>query len=297
MKEKPFRFEFSAMGSPCEFLLSCSDQKTAENAAKQGILEVRRIEQKYSRYRMDTVTSRINQAAGSGEWISLDEETEWLINFADTLYKNSEGLFDITSGVLRRVWDFKKSIVPSQAQIDEILPLVGWQQVESGNGRLRLPVPGMELDFGGFGKEYAADAAASCVQKLGISHGYVNLGGDVRVIGPQPDDSAWRIAIQNPRNHEEIVATIPVFQGGLTTSGDYEKYFELNGERYCHILNPKTGMPVRYWRSVSVVAPLAIVAGGCSTIAMLLESKGEQWLKNSGFSYLAISFDGNHICN
>lgn len=91
------------------------------------------------------------------------------------------------------------------------------------------------------------------------------------------------------------MASIPMFQGGLATSGDYEKFFERDGKRYCHILNPKTGQPVRYWQSVSIAAPLAIVAGSCSTITMLMEESGNGWMKNTGFSYLALSNDGCRI--
>jgi thiamine biosynthesis lipoprotein len=244
---------------------------------------------------VDSVASAINAAAGTGERIGCDEETMWLLNFANTLHASSDGLFDMTSGVLRRVWNFEKAVVPSQEEIDKVLPLIDWSSVELGKSDIRLPRKGMEVDFGGFGKEYAADAAAAKLQKSGVKHGYVNLGGDIRVIGPQPDGSAWNIAIQDPRNRDEIVATIPMFQGGLTTSGDYEKFFELDGRRYCHIMNPKTGLPVRYWQSISIVAPLAIVAGSCSTITMLLEAQGKDWMENSGFSYLGISCDGNRV--
>jgi len=296
MSDTPFRFNFSAMGSPCELLICADSRAKAELAAEAGVAEVKRIEHKYSRYRPDSLVSAINARAGSGEWSEFDNETAWLLNFADTLYSNSEGLFDITSGVLRRVWNFDKALIPSLAALEAVLPLIAWSRVEIKNKAIRLPEAGMEIDFGGFGKEYAADSAAVALQKKGIAHGYVNLGGDIRVIGPQPGDSSpWKMAIQDPRQRDEIVATIPVFQGGLATSGDYEKYFEHDGRRYCHVMNPKTGVPVSYWQSVSIVAPLAIVAGSCSTITMLMEEKGGDWMKKSGFSYLGISNDGNRV--
>lgn len=297
MSQPPIRFEFSAMGGPCEIVISGTSRVQQQAAAEAAIAEVRRIEQKYSRYRDDSLLSRINRAAGSGEWIETDQETDWLISFADTLFKSSGGLFDITSGVLRRVWRFDQARLPGQAEIDAVLPLVGWANVEFKPGAIRLGMPGMEIDFGGFGKEFAADAAAKALEDRGYRHGYVNLGGDLRVIGPQPDGSAWQIAIQDPRQRDEIIATIPIFQGGLTTSGDYEKFFEHDGIRYCHILNPRTGQPVRYWQSVSIAAPLAVVAGSCSTIAMLMERDGIEWMQNSGFSYLGISSSGDRICS
>lgn len=283
------------MGGPCELLICAKDRESAELAAKSGMEEVKRIEQKYSRYASDSVVSKINSAAAAGQWVECDDETMWLLHFANTLHGNSDGLFDITSGVLRRIWRFDSAVIPTQEEIEEVLPLIGWSSVELKKNAIRLPKPGMEIDFGGFGKEYAADAAAVLLQKHGIAHGYVNLGGDIRVIGPQPDGAPWGIAIQDPRQSEQIVASIPMFQGGLATSGDYEKFFERDGKRYCHILNPKTGQPVRYWQSVSIAAPLAIVAGSCSTITMLMEESGNGWMKNTGFSYLALSNDGCRI--
>lgn len=285
------------MGSPCEFLICAEDRTAAANAAEAGMAEVRRIEHKYSRYRADSVISRINQAAGTGQWTDFDDETAWLFNFANTLFTNSDGLFDITSGVLRRVWNFAEASVPTAAQLAAVLPLIDWKAVAFRERSVLLPEAGMEIDFGGFGKEYAADAAAASLQKAGFGHGYVNLGGDIRVMGPQPDGSPWLIAIQNPRSRDETVATIPLLHGGLATSGDYEKFFVLDGKRYCHIMNPRTGMPVQYWQSVSVAAPLAIVAGSCSTISMLLEESGAEWMKKSGFSYLGIPQGGPFVCS
>jgi len=120
----------------------------------------------------------------------------------------------------------------------------------------------------------------------------VNLGGDMRFIGPQPDGEPWMIGIQDPRDAEGSVASIPVSQGALATSGDYERYFDLDGQRYCHILDPRSGMPVSHWRSVSVLAPLAIAAGSCATIAMLKQADGLDFLEQSGMSYLAIDHAG-----
>ncbi len=137
-----------------------------------------------------------------------------------------------------------------------------------------MPLAGMELDFGGFGKEYAADRAAAMIHGKGVRHGYVNLAGDIRVVGPKLDESPWLIGIQDPRNKSRTIASIPLFTGALATSGDYERFIEVDGHRYCHIINPRSGYPVTYWRSVTVVAPLAITAGSYSTIAMLKEADG-----------------------
>jgi thiamine biosynthesis lipoprotein len=153
----------------------------------------------------------------------------------------------------------------------------------------------MEIDFGGFGKEYAADRAAALLIEAGVRHGYVNLGGDMRFIGPRLDGRPWSIGIQDPRDPDAVVASIPISQGALATSGDYERYFELDGQRYCHILDPRTGMPVRHWRSVSVMAPMAIAAGSCSTIAMLKQQGGLNFLNASDMGYLTVDDQGQML--
>lgn len=282
---------FSAMACACEIVAGGDDQAAAKAAMVAAVEEVRRIEAKFSRYRPDSVISRINAAAG-GTPLACDDETRALLDYADTLFVASGGLFDITAGVLRQAWDFKKAQLPSVATLARACALIGWDRVERDAAMVRLPSAGMELDFGGFGKEYAADRAAAVLAAGGVRHGYVNLGGDLRAIGPRPGGSPWMIGIQDPRHAGEIIATIPVERGGLATSGDYERYFELDGRRYCHLLNPRSGQPVTYWRTVSVVAPLAVMAGNCSTIAMLKEQDGLDFLAAAGVSYLAVDQAG-----
>lgn len=279
------------MGSGCEIVLAGTTKKKAKALATLGMEEVARIERKYSRYQPESVVSRINDAAGKA-WVECDEETMALLDYADAVWRSSGGLFDVTSGVLRRAWNFDKTEVPSQESLFPLLKLVGWQRVERRENDVRLPQEGMQLDFGGIGKEYAADAAAEILCEEGVRNGYVNLGGDIRVIGPKPGGEPWSIAIRDPRNPGRTIASIPVSSGAIATSGDYERFFEVDGRRYCHIINPKTGFPVSQWRSVTVLAPLATTAGSCTTVAMLLEADGLNYLKSSGFNYLAINQSG-----
>ena len=288
-----FSFDFSAMASRCEVRLFAPDDATARRWSDAAIDEVRRIEAKYSRYRDDSVTSAINRAAGSAA-VEIDEETAALLDFAGKLHAQSAGAFDLTSGVLRRAWDFKAARLPQTGDVEALLPLVGWHRVERDGSRVRLTLTGMEIDFGGIGKEYAADRAAARMEELGARHGLVNLGGDVRVIGPHPDGTAWTIGVQDPRGMGgAAVAALPVPAGAMATSGDYERYFERDGRRYCHLLDPRSGWPVAHWRSVSVVAPLCVLAGACATIAML-KPVGEAiaFLRGEGLRYLGIDAAG-----
>ena len=282
-----FRFEFDAMGCGCEVVLAAETKKEAQSIAGRAIEEVSRIERKYSRYRADSIVSRINAAAGQ-ECVACDDETVSLFQYADTLYESSGGLFDITAGVLRTAWDFGHHVVPDKAILIKQCSLIAWSSVERQGKSVRLPVVGMELDFGGFGKEYAADRAAALVYGKGVRNGYVNLAGDIRVVGPKLDGSPWMIGIQDPRHKDRMIASIPLYTGALATSGDYERYFEVDGHRYCHIIHPRSGYPVTFWRSVTVVAPLAVTAGSFSTIAMLKEADGLAFLENSGMGYFAV---------
>jgi thiamine biosynthesis lipoprotein len=288
---RTFRIPFKAMASACELVLAVDDEPEAQAMAAAAIAEVQRIEAKYSRYQPESIVSRINAAAG-GQAVACDEETWSLLSYADSLYQSSDGLFDITSGVLRRAWNFYDHRLPASADLDGLRQLIGWRRVEREGQAVRLPEAGMELDFGGFGKEYAADRAGAVLAAKGLHHGYVNLAGDMRMLGPKPDGSPWMIGIQDPRDKTAILATIPVDRGGLATSGDYERFFELDGKRYCHILDPRSGQPVTHWRTVSVVAPLAVVAGNCATIAMLKQADGLAFLEACGMNYLAVDQSG-----
>lgn len=285
------RLSFKAMGSACEVVLAASTAPEAEAMAKAAIDEVLRIERKYSRYTSNSFVAQINQQAGQGA-VACDAETWSLFQFASQLFEKSEGLFDITSGVLRQAWDFKQPRLPSAEQLANLLPLIEWQQVVLKDQTIALPIKGMEVDLGGFGKEYAADRAAQLLKEKGVTHGYVNLAGDMRFLGPKPHGEPWMIGIQDPRHPDQVIATLPMSQGGLATSGDYERYFELDGQRYCHVLHPQTGWPVKYWRTVSVTAPLTVLAGCTTTMAMLKEAHGLEFLNSTGFDYLAIDQSG-----
>jgi FAD:protein FMN transferase len=293
-------FEFSAMASPCSIRIETRDERGATQAAQTAIAEVQRIEMKYSRYRASSVVSRINNAAGDSA-VAIDEETAHLLSFADQLYRLSEGLFDATSGGLRKVWNFKHAALPDRLQLSRALADIGWEGVHHSAAQCRLTRPGMELDFGGFGKEYAADRAAGLLKEHGVEHALVNLGGDIHALGchglPEQAGLAWKVEVQHPRKDKASLAGIDVYGGGMATSGDYERFFELDGKRYCHVLNPRTGWPVSYWQSITVLAPNTTMAGALTTITMLKEADGLAWLESQNVAYVAVRHDGVVIEN
>lgn len=277
------------MGSPCELRLPAAVSRQVVEAC---IDEIEKYEARYSRYRADSLVSRINSSAG-GEPIEIDPETAEILNYANVCYELSDGVFDITSGVLRRIWHTDRRTLPDDADLQNVLALVGWQQVERGDGWIRLPLVGMEIDLGGVVKEYVADALVTLLRARGIKSGLINLGGDIAIVGPQPNGSPWEIGIAHPDDPARAIAAIELVGGAITTSGGYERYIEIDGERHSHLLNPKTGWPVQGLAGVTVIAEQAVVAGTISTLALLKDQlRAKRWLEESGAAYLAVSVDG-----
>jgi len=281
------------MGTPCEIQLFAKDQAQARQVVDIVVADVQRLEALYSRYREDSFLSTINRAAAVGGAITVDTETAGLLNYAATCYEQSDGLFDITSGILRQAWRFDQGNLPDQTQIQSLLDKVGWDKLRWSGSVLEFPVPGMELDLGGVVKEYAVDRAATLCMQQGIHQGLINLGGDIKIIGPRPDGMPWQVGIAHPRDKGATLNTLMLHSGAVASSGDYERCIEVAGVRYGHVLNPKTGWPVKKLAAVTVVGDFCVVAGSASTIAMLKEEQGPAWLESLGLPYIWVDVDGN----
>ena len=288
------RFAFRAMGSPCELALYGRSRRDLSPVADACRREIMRLERKFTRFRDDSLTARINRSAGDSRGIVLDDEASALLDFAETAHHESEGRFDPTSGVLRQAWDFKSGVLPSREAIESVLEKVGWSKVEWAAPRLVLPIEGMELDFGGFVKEYAADRVAELARSLGISSGMIDLGGDLAVVGPHPNGDPWLVGIRNPRQPKQAMARVALRQGGLATSGDYERFMIVDGVRYSHLLDPRTGESFGNGPAcVSVTAEHCLIAGVTSTIAMLHdETECEAFLARVGLPHISVSQKG-----
>ncbi len=277
------------MGSPCEIRLYCANQKEARACYEVMLEEVKRLESKYSRYTEDSITTKINRAAGTHTAVEVDSETIALLHYAEQLYQQSDGLFDITSGVLRQAWNFKANTLPTNEAIDSLLPKVDWRLVEISENSVRLPKEGMEIDFGGYVKEFTTDTVSVKALDFGIRSGMVNLGGDIRALGPHPDGSPWRVGIQHPRIPQTPIAIVDLHQGALATSGDYERYMVVDGVRYCHLLDPQTGWSLQpEYTSVSIIAESCLIAGSFSTITLLKSQSEPDWVHESGLPHLLI---------
>ncbi|MCO5112991.1 MAG: FAD:protein FMN transferase [Bdellovibrionaceae bacterium] len=253
-------------------MVETQDKNQSLQVFQKVYQEVKRLEKKYSRYEKGNIIDQVNTA--NGKKIKIDEETFRLLKFADTLFHASHGMFDITSGVLRRAWIFDQSNnIPPNEQILPLLNLIGWQKVEFNKNFVRLP-DGWQLDFGGIGKEYAADRGAQLAHELNLAPTLVNLGGDIAITGPKRNGSGWKIELD-----EEQDALI-LLSGGVATSGDKNKYLLQNGKKLSHILNAKTAYPVEDApRSTTVVASTCTEAGALSTLSMLYGKDAEKFLK------------------
>ena len=271
------------MGSPCEVLLETNDQAVARKAAEVTAREAWRIEDKFSRYHGDSVVQHINTAGG--EAIEVDDETGRLLDFAQTLYELSGRRFDITSGLLRQVWTFDGSDhVPSQDAVDAVLERVGWHQVAWDKPCLSLPA-GMEIDFGGIGKEYAVDRCVEGLRECCDAPGLVNFGGDLAVTGRPQRREAWRVAVEGDAP-DKADRVIDLRQGALATSGDARRFVLRDGIRLGHVLDPGTGWPVANApHSVTVAADTCTQAGMLSTFALLHGAGAEDFLDKQGVRY------------
>jgi thiamine biosynthesis lipoprotein len=274
---------FMAMASECEVLLPTMSRGAALAIATVAAQEAWRIERKYSRYRDDSVTAWIHGKRDAR--IVVDEETASLLDFAKQCFALSDGLFDITSGVLRRAWTFDGSDrLPDSAAIDRLLPLVGFDKIHWRSPCLMLPA-GMELDFGGIGKEYAVDRAYGLLADREELPFLVNFGGDLRANRPPPH-GPWQVGIERPDTDRDARMLLDLERGALATSGDSRRYVLKDGIRYGHILHPATGWPVPGSpRSITVAASTCTEAGLLSTVALLRGSGARAFLEEQNIRY------------
>lgn len=273
--------EFRAMASPCEVHLELRSRKLATQLISLAQQEAVRIERRFSRYRNDNVVHRINTA--NGKTVTVDEETARMLDFADTCFNVSEGLFDVTSGVLREVWTFDGSDnIPGAAEVEPLLARIGWQQVIWENPHFTLPA-GMQIDLGGIGKEYAVDRTLGLLRERCPGACLVNFGGDLHASAAPAASGAWSVGIESAGIDGSRTNSLQLQRGALTTSGDARRYLLRDGVRYSHVLNPKTGWPVvDAPSSITVAGNTCIEAGILSTLALLHGAEAEAFLASQG---------------
>ena len=277
---------FFAMASPCEILVETHDALLANHLTSLAYNETKRIEHKFSRYLPNNPLSKINKSQGKP--VVIDQEIFRLLEFAKSCFELSGGMFDITSGVLRNVWLFDGSDnLPAPNAIKALMPLIGWHKVKYDQSSIIL-ANGMELDFGGIGKEYAVDCVAKlCAQYAPSISVVVNFGGDIQVTQARHNKQPWSIGIESPEvGDKNDTHILKIVSGGLATSGDAKRFLLKDGKRYSHILNPKTGHPIEHApRSVTVAAPHCIQAGLLATLALLQGANAEAFLDEQAVKF------------
>ncbi len=277
---------FDCMASPCEIFIRTEDATHAKKIIQIATTEARRIEKKYSRYATNNIIDQINNA--NGKTLSVDEETALLLDYAEQCYQLSDGLFDVTAGVLRKFWRFDGSNnIPKQQDIEQIIRYIGWHKVKWQKPLLTLS-PGMEIDFGGIGKEYAVDRVTTLIKQTSSAFALINFGGDMAAVGFQSHmEKPWEIGLQDPENPESgPIARIKLSHGAVATSGDSNRFLLKDGQRYSHILNPKTGWPIdNAAKQVTVMAPTCIEAGMLATFAILQGLDAENFLAAQDVEY------------
>jgi len=280
-----WRGQFEAMASPCELLCEASGHAEAQRLTEIVAAETWRIEDKFSRYLTGNIVDQINSA--KGRVVEVDPETAQLIDFAVTLYQLSDRRFDITSGVLRRIWRFDgSSNIPTATEVDDVMQDVGWHRVKWESPRITMPA-GMEIDFGGIGKEFAVDRAAALLRENTSVSCLVNLGGDLAVTSTPKQRDTWKVGIEAVNRPADMPASLlNLHIGALATSGDARRFLVREGVRYSHILDPMTGWPVQDApRSITVAADTCTQAGMLSTLAMLQGKGAETFLGAQDVSF------------
>lgn len=279
--------QFDAMASSCEILMSTEDEKLAEKLLQVAAREAWRIEQKFSRYRVDSMTSRINTSQGKP--VVVDLETTQLIDFAFHCYELSNGLFDISTGILRKAWPFKQDgAPPPQELIDSLLPRIGLEKAAWQAPEFTLPA-GMQIDFGGIGKEYAVDRVLQLLMEISDEPMLVNFGGDLACNRCADEQSPWQIHIENPSNENGAGHMIEISSGALATSSNMHRFLLSDGRRHGHLLNPITGWPIAGSPlSISVAESNCTHAGMLATLAMLQGNKAEEYLEKQEVRYWTV---------
>jgi thiamine biosynthesis lipoprotein len=283
-----WRGRFKAMASPCELLVENADVVQARELLGAAAAEAHRIEAKFSRYRDDSVIAMLHRSRG--EPVAVDDETALLLDYAAACHAMSDGLFDVTSGVLREAWRFDGSDrVPTADRVRVLVERIGWHKLHWQRPKIVLP-PGMEIDLGGIGKEYAVDRVLALLRSQAALPMLVNFGGDLAVSGPRADGSAWQVGVERPVALQSTpVLWLELISGALATSGDARRYLLKEGVRYGHILDPRDGWPVRGApRSVTVAAGRCTEAGTLATLAMLQGPGAEAWLAGQGVPHWVV---------
>ncbi len=265
------------MGNIFEITVVSSDAMSAQTNIQKAIDEIRRIEQLFTTFNDQSQANQINAAAGMHP-VKVDAEVFGLIERCKRISEVTDGAFDISYGSIdKSLWNFDKNLeqLPDASIAKQMVQLINYRNVvlDNRSGTVFLKRKGMRIGFGGIGKGYAADKAAALLKGLGVQSGLVNASGDIRAWGTQADGQPWTIGISHPDQPGNAFAYLNISDKAIATSGNYEKFAIINGKKYSHTINPKTGLPVTGIKSVTIVAPNAELADAMATPVTIMGVK------------------------
>jgi len=273
-KQQVFKKAMKLMGNHFELSVVGSEEAWAMEKIDAGVREIQRIERLLTTYNEDSETSLINRNAGLAP-VPVSKETFDLIERSIRISRITQGAFDITYGsVDRRLWNFDTTMqrLPDKETARQMVRLINYRNIilDPVNTTILLKEKGMRIGFGGIGKGYAAERAKNVMQQEGVISGVVNASGDLTAWGYQPDGEPWTIGIVNPNAASQVFSMLNVTDMALATSGNYEKYITIDGKKYSHTINPRTGLPVTGIKSVTILCPNGEIADAMATPVMIM---------------------------
>lgn len=271
--QEPYKRTLKLMGSRFDITVVAKDPVEANEYIDLAVNEITRIEQLISSWDANSQTSEINRNAGMKP-VKVDAELFDLIQRSIGISKLTDGAFDISYASMDKIWKFDGSMtaMPSADSIKASVEKVGFQNIvlDKESSTVFLKLKGMKIGFGAIGKGYAADKAKDLLISKGVVSGIINASGDMNTWGKQPDGSEWKVAITNPMDKNKVFALLPITNGAVVTSGNYEKYVTFNDVRYTHIIDPRSGYPATGIISVTVFAPKAELADALATSVFVM---------------------------
>jgi thiamine biosynthesis lipoprotein len=262
------------MGNRFEISVVDDDARRADQHIDMAVAEISHIEKLLTTFSHDSQTNQINRMAGIAP-VKVDAEVFELIERSIKISRITQGAFDISYGSIdKSLWNFDVNMttLPDAATALEAVKLINYQNIitDKQNLTIYLKEPGMRIGFGGIGKGYAADKAKQLLQGLGVKSGIVNAAGDLITWGSQPNGKPWTIGIADPDHKTPAFSTLNISNTAIATSGNYEKYATINGKKYSHTIDPKTGLPVTGIKSVTILCPSAELADALATPVMVM---------------------------
>jgi thiamine biosynthesis lipoprotein len=284
LQEREFSvLSFKAFGTSCEVKFSPINSHSPELISKEVVSWVNEFERRYSRYLPDSWLSQVNKSAGIAP-VKLSRDDQPIIQAASFVYFQSQQTIDPSCLPLTQIWQNARAsnVIPQESVVEDAKALVNWEKVQHTENEIFLPSPGMGLDFGGFGKEYAVDLISAKLRASNYGNFLVNFGGDIFASGYANDNCTWKVGIENPLGESNPSYVVSLSNTGLATSGNYRRYFDVDGKRYGHTIDQRTGYPTIHSQlTASVVSPSCLKSGIIATTSLLLgKEKGMRLLES-----------------